>query len=532
MLSEVEYSIFGACDDNTIPLQSLPVRAAETLRILGPKHLNVETLSISRIVEYLSIYPNRLGLDLSLVRIDPRAIKWLSAFWFWMNSYDQKEELLRSIRDLYLLPSTQGLRKATTPLFKSLGEHPKTVRNLSLAGIPFLDADLSNVSQNIIEAHQLVRKVSDIHALLDSLPLSISAAHGQSLSVDACTTILRHVAGNASGSTMRNGPFAVEQIQRLKGMPIFPMATFPPSNTAGLVITWTQIPQGLSLRSIENPPFLPMVEGLGFIQLDTIASTILDHLEPSTSKRLSDIDILSLTVDTFTSQPDHVQAAALGYLVRHRNHVPPIILQKLLNIKFVTVMDGSQQKAMDVVDPKSKLVPLYEASPSFQARVVSDSEKKIIRLLQDLGMLRSALTTHTVQERIDFISKSSSPRAIDISRALLTLIVSSPFDCSGLQFDSKQRWLPTDKGLRGYGECRDGKITNPNLFDQVLDTMDSFKIPSSLVHVLGWNAPLSREILIKQLDRVLENEGDTFLKVHDIVKELSARSCNPTDSLC
>ncbi|KAH9475499.1 Sacsin [Psilocybe cubensis] len=529
MLSEVEYNVFGACDDEAIPLHFLPVKAAESLRTLGPMHLNVETLSIPRIVEYLSIYPNKLGLDLSLLRTDPRAIKWLSAFWFWTSTYDQKEELLKSVRDLYLLPSTQGLRKVMTPLFKSLGEHPKIVRHLSLVGIPFLDADVSHVSQNIIESHQLVRKISDIHALLESLPQPSPGARGPTFSADTCTTILRHVVGNAAGCVMRNGPFTMEHIGRLKGMPIFPIATFPPLNSAGIVVTWDQIPHEVSLRAVDNPPFLPIVEGVAFIQLDTSISNLLDYLEPDTSKRLSVIDVLSLTIKHFTSQPDHVKVATLSYLNRYRNHVPPIVFQTLRDIKFVTVMDGSQQKAVDVVDPKSKLHALYVSSPSFQARAVSDSEKKIVSLLQDLRMLRSALTTEIVQERIEHISSSLSPGAIEVSRALLNLIISSRFDCSGLRLNPKQKWLPTDKGLRGYAECRDGNLTNPNLFDRVLDTMDSFKIPSSLIHALGWDAPLSREVLINQLERVLTEEDGNFMKVHDIVKELSTRSCNPTD---
>lgn len=525
MMNEVEYGIFGACDNEAIRLQSLPFKAAETLRLEGPKLLNVEKLSIARIVEYLTIYPNKLGLDLSLVRIDQRAIKWLSAFWFWMDTYEQKEDLFSKIRHLYLLPSTQGLRKAETPLFKSLGEHPNSVQHLSSIAIPFLDADLSSLAQNVIESHELLRKISNIHALLDSLPPSTG---GQSLSQIACTTILRHVTMHAPGSTMQNGLFTTEQIRRLKSMPIFPMATFP-SNSSGLVVKWTQIPESLSLRSIENPPFLPIVPGVGFIQLTPATLAILEYIEPSTSKRLADHAVLSLTVDNFTSQPDYVQAAALGYLVQHRSYIAPVILDKLRGMQFVAVMDGSMKKPTDVVDPTSKLVALYEDTPSRLARTITTTEQKIIRLLRALGMLQQTLTTPIAQERVNFISQTSSPKAIDISRSLLSLVVSSRFDCSGLECTSTQRWLPTNKGLCGYRECRDATITRPNLFDQVLATMDPFNIPSSLIHVLGWNEPLSREVLIKQLDRVLGNEGDIFSKVRDIIGELSARSCNPTD---
>jgi hypothetical protein len=57
MLTRSEFNIFGPCDDLAIPLHQLPPHVEDILLKLGPSSINVQRLSVPRIVEYLSTYP-------------------------------------------------------------------------------------------------------------------------------------------------------------------------------------------------------------------------------------------------------------------------------------------------------------------------------------------------------------------------------------------------------------------------------------------------------------------------------------------
>ncbi|KDR71813.1 hypothetical protein GALMADRAFT_253570 [Galerina marginata CBS 339.88] len=530
MMNRVEFNVFGACDDSAIDLHSLPRPIADVLRIHGPKALNVETLAATHIVDYLTIYPNRMGLDLSLKKTDARVIIWLSVYWEWMNIYEHKDELFAQTRHLYLLPTTRGLRKAETPVFRSRGEHPNSVQHLSALGIPFLDADLSVTAHTVLSTLRLLKSISDIHSLLDAVPL-LPPVDAQPLSQESCTTILKHISSRAQGSCILQGAFSREQIRRLRCLPIFPMVSYPAGSSV-LVTEWTDIPDGLTLKSVEHPPFLPSIPNVGFVQLPTIARGILGYLEQDSSLHghLSGLDVLSLTAENFTAQLDYVHAAALDYIVQNRYNVAPIILNTVRDAEFVTVKDGSKKKATNIIDPGSKLAPLYEENPECQPNDTTVFEKSIIRSLQSLHLMQRVLTTDVVQERINFISSNSSaPKSVNLSRSLLSLIAIERFDCSRLKVSPEQRWLPTEQGLRGPEECRDPSTLSPYFFDRVLSVLEPFSIPSSLRRVLGWDQPLAADILIKQLDRVLDNPEDAFPNVLEIVKELSARNLTDGD---
>jgi hypothetical protein len=60
-----------------------------------------------------------------------------------MNSYEYKDELFPQIRNLPLLPSTKGLRRAESPLFKLRGEHHAHTMGYLALGVPFFPREFS-----------------------------------------------------------------------------------------------------------------------------------------------------------------------------------------------------------------------------------------------------------------------------------------------------------------------------------------------------------------------------------------------------
>lgn len=520
LLNRAEYDTFGSCDDNSIALHLLPPHISDIFRINGPDLVNVEPLAIPRIVEYLTHYPNQFGLDLSLVRTDPKAVEWLSRFWIWFSTYSHRDVLFSKIQTLFLLPSTRGLRKATKALFISRREHPLTIQHLSALEIPFLHPDLSEHAQMILSAHGLLKYVSDVHALLDSIPSAPSNA--TPLAKETCIAILKHISSHARIACM---PFNPEQLLRLRNLPIYPIADF--SNTSEtLSITWARIPDGLSPRSISYPTFLPQIDGLVFVQLTPFAPDILNYIDASNPGQLSDVLLLRLTIDNFIQQPDYIQAAALDYIVRHRQHIAPATMQALQEKEFVLLQDGSRKRPGDVVDPASDLAPLYLDNQAYKPKLSTASEKIIIGALQSLGLLNRTLTVAAVQERIIYTSSlPSSSRSEALARALLFLICSTHLDYSQLNISPTQRWLPTNQGLRGAGECREATLPL-HLFDKVLAVLTPCNIPAGLTKALGWEQPLAADILMKQLGRVLDgpsSDDEMFSNVLDIIKELASR---------
>ena len=529
ILDRSEFTVFGSCDDESIiALQNLPSHVAKSLQAHGPQLINVENLGSEQIVDYLTLYPNRLGLDLSLVRTDRFAVQWLSIFWVWMSTYSGRTDLYPKIKHLYLLPSTRGLKTAETSLFRARGEHPVNIQHLSSLGVAFLDASVTEAAQKVIASHELLESISDIHALLDLLPSDLSSL---SLDKDGPPNILRFISARASTACDSRGPFSEEQIHRLKKLPIYPILVS--SDTASPTISWTFIPDGYSIRSISRPGFLPVIENIVFVEAQSLTPPLLGYLQPDNPEPLSDVQFLVLAFEHFTAQSASLQAAVLQHLVHRRRQLPPFLLSNLGKIAFVVSVNGSKRKPGEVVDPSSPIACLFEGDSARQVRAANDSERAIVGSLRSLQLMQHALTIPMIQERIELISTNhSSPASISLSRSLLAVIQSTHFDCSCLSLIPGQKWLPTNQGLCAPEECRDGERNRRDLFDEVLGVLEQgIQIPHSLRIAFGWDQPIEIATIIEQFNRVLNKVDDIHEKVVDIIKEMSGRDRSFSDLL-
>ncbi len=79
-------------------IPQLPLHMADTLLDSGSRSVNVQRLTVPRIVKSLSQYSNHLNSDASESRMDSSVIRWLSNFWEWFHSYEHKDVLFPPTR--------------------------------------------------------------------------------------------------------------------------------------------------------------------------------------------------------------------------------------------------------------------------------------------------------------------------------------------------------------------------------------------------------------------------------------------------
>ena len=520
--------MFRECDDNAIALADLPKAMAELLREHGPSHVNVECLTSEKVIKYLDLHHNRLGLSLSTVETDPRAVKWLSAFWVWFNESSLKEELFPKLRKVYLLPCTAGLKTADRAVFQVPGEHPDLEQDLMMFGIPFLHSTCAAPAQNVLAMCGLLKKIDDIHALLENLSSHSYAA--LTLDETKAQRLLNHIASCLPASCSSNGPLK-EMQGTLRTLPVFCLVTTDGHN---IKAQRTHIPVGSTVRGIIATSFraiLPRIAHTVYIDLSNGPRQILQYLEPDQPDPMTHGQLLSLAVEHLAQQPQHLQATILKHIIDQRHSTPPYILQKLRQRPFVYTIDSTTHAPNDVIDPSSSLVALFPGSTDRLARRSNNVEKLIVEYLASLGLLQSSLTGDIIKDRIQYVSQHT---ATPVAEALLKVIRSSNFNCQSIDFDPQARWLPTAQGLLNSSECRPCSTWEEklSLFDQVLHVLeDGITVSASLRVALGWDRPIPFDILVKQLDRVLTKNMSS--KVTPIIRELSKRklSVNDLDAL-
>lgn len=439
-----------------------------------------------------------------------------------MSSFKDKDQLFRKMRNLYLLPSTTGLRMADLPLFKLRLQHPTYTQPFKALGVPFLDPGLSEQAHRVIEDYGLAITISNIPALLDAFPPTIT----NSLSSMQCETILKYLAGRLDDTVGR------ERIQRLKAYPLFPVARFTAvSDSSKVTKEWAPIRDGHSVRSIGSPPFLPSIEGITFLALDQIAPTLVRHLEPLQPRSLSDGDVLMLAVEQFASQDSDIIIAVLDYIIKNRPRIPQNVFDTIKAKAFIYTQDGSRRTPAEVIDPISPFAPLFPSSQDRFARQLSTSDRTILQHLKVLRLLPTDLSLEILRERIQHIvAHHAQNDSLVLAQNLLKLLASSKLDLIPGAVDPEARWLPTNRGLCKATDCRDASDKRA-LFNRVLAVVevDAVILPASLKKFFGWDEPIAVEVLVKQLDEVLREGNAAVDTVAEIIKELAGRNLSEAD---
>ena len=521
MLEKGEFEIFRAYENKSIVLHLLQDSVATILRAHGPTVLNLQPLIPETVVRYLKMDPSPHGIVLQTRSVNYRVVECLSKFWTWMGGWHLKNQLYPLIKDLHLLPSVNGLKRTSSPIYTELGVDPTLISSLSKIGITFLHPDFSESAQKVVSSFGRLNDFNDISDLLHSLDLDyVSTVR---LEEQSARTLLGHF-GHA-----RRGSLGFGEHPKLRKLPIFPLVQ---AGSRNATTVWGSIPEEVEVKSIfmASLRILPFVPGTVFVDGSLVESSLLKILDPSASGPLLEHDILSMALQHFAAQSVQTKVAFLEYMAKHRDEISPSMLNTLRRTPFVVVTDGSLQSPESVVDPQSVIGCLYLTDDNRFPQMADKHQEALIDNLRLLRAIQDTLTADIVMERVQFISStiSGSKNASVISalsRRLLELLSSPRFNCSSLAIDQNLKWLPVQNHLLSPKCCHDKDSHQRELFDHVLPLLDiGFTISPSLRLVLGWDKPLPFHILAEQLLKVLDLQHDeAYRRIEILIKELSER---------
>ncbi|KAJ6602456.1 hypothetical protein DFH09DRAFT_968836 [Mycena vulgaris] len=548
MMDQAECDVFKKLEGSAISLSLIPVHLRDLFRVHGPSILNVAILSPEKVTSYLKSSP--FGFDLSQRHegvLDNAVVVWLTAFWAWLGVWSARDQLFPHIRSMCVVPTHTSLEPLEVGAFSELEAEPLLVSVFRKLGLAFLHPAFSSDARKGLTHYPMVLKgLADIHLVLDRIKF------GQSLTLekDEAHALSKHVL-DCVLQTCQQRPLDDNQRRKLRVLPIFPLLapsviTVPEKSPK--VLSAFKLPslhrksksvslpnlgyivEGATVLGIPsgNSVLLPVVDSVVYLDGSNVDLSLLPQLAPSNSIPLSTIDILTLALEHFSRQSKNLQSAFLDYMVRNRDALPPSLLKSLHKSVFVPVLDGTLQSPEHVIDPtKPDLVALYSESKDRVPTTLPD-DMLVLRHLRSLGLLAATLNIEIAVERIQFIS-SQSPSSKRLATQLLAMLSTSALDCTSLEIPLEVKWLPTDRGLVGRGECYD-VAQRPELFDEVFPVLDrGVTLSPSLRTALGWDQPIPMSVLQSQLRAVLSSGHASTLKLDCLIKEFSARILSDAD---
>ncbi|KAF8344477.1 hypothetical protein F5887DRAFT_1075526 [Amanita rubescens] len=517
-LTPDEVDVFRASAGDAISLDQLRPEIAALVREKGMIQANIDLLSPSSVVAYLSKEP------------EPCSDQQLLQFWSWLSEWrhrDQVMELLKPNAMLRLVPTSKGPRHLLSTVFRAPPSGGFSL--LEKLGLAFASPLLPSMVIQFLNNHGVIKDVNDMNDLLAAIDLTGL----QPLTDDEAKSVFDHI------STSYRSLFP-GNIARLKKLPIFPVLVPSADVQSGLVsntsVTWQSI-DGLTIKGISPMSLIPLTDSTKFLdRMSCFSDSSCSLLKALHLPILKDEDVLLLAFRQFSSQPKPVRALFVSYIRQNHKKWTSSVTSELQKTQFIPSSDGTLRSPIEVLDPTSVLKSLFPTASGgwFIPTVEDDYDQKILDCLRDMGMMKTTLSFDIVQERISYISTNhASAEALLITRRLLSLMNDSSFICAGLSIDHSLRWLPTRVGLASPKECIDCAHWHADLFDEVLTTLDkNISITSSFRSLLNWDKPLPLDVLTKQLDCVLKrpNSDTQYRKVREIIRELAGRHLGDADA--
>jgi sacsin len=523
LLTESDVTVFGEYDGNAIDVTQLPSSAGELLLKHGPAILNVNSLTNEKVIEYLRTSFNRFHLRLESSEIDVPdvVIDWLTLFWKWHGIWRYRSELFFSIGHFCLVPTSRnalvspvhGVFDLSHQLDKSISEA------LEAVGISFLHPRIISGARLLLAEQGVIKSVTNGHEILDH----ISNDHAYDVKPNAANAFRNHLLSSLANSR-RLGPLNEGQQRKLRRLPIYPIFVPPMLRTRGSVREIRPIADGQIIKVVVGisliPILIPIIDDTAFLDG---CGTLLDYLQGD-GELLNADGVLSLAVDHMAQQPKHLQRAFVEHIVIDRDSVTFDLLRRLSAATFVAVCGDSvsARAPKDLFDPECAVATLLPNDNRLPC-LSDEDDRAIVAGLQSLSLLRTTLTNDFIEERIAHISQYSwTQQSVNLARQLISLIIESNYDCSGLHIDPDWKWLPTKDGLLGSRKCHHRDAHPSELFDEVLPSLAVNKVSTSLVRALTWSELIPLGVIKGQLDKVLQH-GQGYKKLHLIIQELSTR---------
>lgn len=527
------FHLFNKFDtDYNLRLNDLPSNVASLVLQKGPTVLNVRSLSNDKVLAYLNAFLQQSTPSTP----SPSTVSWLLSLWEWIANWKDSSSLLRRIEDMNLIPCLDGLKPSSKPLFSTLALNDATVNHLKALSLSFVHRDFRSWKLSSIYTP---KDPTDLHAVIDALPSAIPSH----LLRPTAGGILCHITNYATASS-RKRRFTQSEMQKLRSLPIYSVVD---PNEPNLLAC---LPISGKIQFVENPPvYLPRVPRTVFVKLaPSVASQLAAHLAPA-SDRISTDELLDLALDYFNDQTPQVCLSVLQEIQRLRYSIPPRIIKKLSDTRFLQVAGHNADISPSAaIDPFSSLAHLFE-NGNPQLPLAQGAQIAILRHLHNINLMQSSLTVTILSERIQYISRqhSSSADAIAISKELLSCLYNNNTDFDLRTLDptlvnhQELPWLPTDERLTCPENTWDGSdtSTSKHLYNKVLSCLDfayGTRLVPGLRRFLGWDRPLPQVVIIKQFERILASPENSALAIREryeaateIISELSRRTLSNTE---
>jgi hypothetical protein len=473
------------------------------------EQLNLRSVGVEDIRSYLyrafGVYPP--GEDEATGPSDLEG--WLCLFWDWMNGWSEAEKLWNISSDFHILPTSRhSIRQLSASLLDQSRLDDLTKAALAFFNVPCTHPDLAISSTHILRRHKSVRDVSDLGFILDQLTVPNAPA---SKSGPMFAVLQKLFVGSLDKDPQQLND---QHTAALRKLPIFP-ALEPPATASSRHLPSRTRKSAFQkqILHIRSPDYvLPVAPHVLYIELSHPGTTLARAINPSRKCiPTKDWEIISLILDSFSAQPnhlvDHVVQRLLS-LLSQPAPIPPEMMPKIEGTPFILVgPNGARKSPNEVVDPYHPLKEIFLPS-DYKVPILNDTFTAISLLtLRSHRLLPCELSPSMIVERIHFFSSPTETK--DQALALLNLLKGYkgpvPPEIRSVP------WLPVQADSRDAtcsvtaASCRD----EPDawLCDQVLRIIPA-TVSDPVREMLGWEKHVPLLTVQRQMLAVLDGGGE------------------------
>ncbi|KAF7311318.1 hypothetical protein MKEN_01033500 [Mycena kentingensis (nom. inval.)] len=541
----MEGEVFGdlRCNDHLVPLAVLDPAVSFVLTESVKTKANVTFFNHNHVTTYFlsSIYATfrtQDEIDGSTTDVASR-IRWLVDFWRFMQQWlvrlpnQRKWLLLQKIERYHLLVTRRGtLRRLEQRAFHPIEEtNADAIMDAwGLLSVPFLHPELAPHASAIRGMRDdLVLSPYHIHSLIEYIPPPAISK----LDTMSAGYIRDHLV-----AAIQRSPPAKALETRAKEvyakLPIFPLRvpdTTSSTNNSERVVG--PVEGNVVFLRVDDTCPVPVLSNLTTFFDVTAPSGDLAKLLDSEAKdaALDERGVLELSIGQLTTQPTPIQNALLRRIVARLADLSAPSIKTLAATPFVPVVGSSEKlPPSKVIDPRSKLAPLYEGEKGKLPSGQWATERQLALLTPHIPFLQH-LTPALVEERVAFLNKRKDKDEYKKAQLFLRLLIKSWGDI-GAKLPAgclDRAWMPinADTSLALPSECRD-MGESPYLFDLVLYPVADRIRDAGLRRALGWGE-LSLDTLRQQLNLALNKREDQADRLLELITELARRQISEGD---
>ncbi|VDB88297.1 unnamed protein product [Peniophora sp. CBMAI 1063] len=452
------------------------------------------------------------------------AVPWAVRLWQWISDdvSDSQRAYVEALAEHPTVPTASGgwstVAKEGAYFFTDEIRGADIRALLTRGGLPLLHPDVPRAP---LESNGFTHSIRDGSSWItkDVLQRAMATAPTES-EIQALMELLTDILSTTSS-------IESEYLgSHLRKLPIFPVIS------DGVQTTSTErqsIPgdAAVYLIPLALVPPIPKIPNACFVP-ETLPHAVARSIGAQIAP-LTQLDVLRLTLDNFSTQTTTLQAAVVRHMAKEKESILPSTIRRLAECNFVPVAGGnSTARPCAVIDPHSPLCALF---PSDDARIPQQSshiQRKVIKSLSKLGVLISQFSIDIANHCMKRIAGDpTNPAHLSCASSLIEMLDAADVDARLLEVDDSQSWIPCEDGvLRARCDCRDAsedRRHHQDLFDRVLALSRARVTSPTLRLTLNWHRPIPISVLKRQFMLCVNEDGVSTSTLQTLIEELVRR---------